>query len=245
MILSKGDIMIKVVICEDELNQQKLLEEYLNDILKNCTEVYEILTYKSGEDLLNNYPKDVDIFLLDIQMGSITGMDVARKIREIDKKSVEIIFTTSLIEYIQEGYEVRAYRYLLKPIKYEDLKTHIVSCIRDIEQMDKYLVINNKSDIKRIKHSQIIYIEIQKKDMTIHTISGDYLIKASMDKIEKEIDNVKFYRCHKSFLINLEYVDSLKQYSAILENGEEVPISRHRFKDTKNRFFNLIGDKLC
>lgn len=245
MILSKGDIMIKVVICEDQLNQQKLLEEYLNDILKNCTEVYEILTYKSGEDLLNNYPKDVDIFLLDIQMGSITGMDVARKIREIDKKSVEIIFTTSLIEYIQEGYEVRAYRYLLKPIKYEDLKTHIVSCIRDIEEMDKYLVINNKSDIKRIKHSQIIYIEIQKKDMTIHTISGDYLIKASMDKIEKEIDNVKFYRCHKSFLINLEYVDSLKQYSAILENGEEVPISRHRFKDTKNRFFNLIGDKLC
>ncbi len=237
--------MIKVVICEDQLNQQKLLEEYLNDILKNCTEVYEILTYKSGEDLLNNYPKDVDIFLLDIQMGSITGMDVARKIREIDKKSVEIIFTTSLIEYIQEGYEVRAYRYLLKPIKYEDLKTHIVSCIRDIEEMDKYLVINNKSDIKRIKHSQIIYIEIQKKDMTIHTISGDYLIKASMDKIEKEIDNVKFYRCHKSFLINLEYVDSLKQYSAILENGEEVPISRHRFKDTKNRFFNLIGDKLC
>lgn len=237
--------MIKVVICEDQLNQQKLLEEYLNDILKNCTEVYEILTYKSGEDLLNNYPKDVDIFLLDIQMGSITGMDVARKIREIDKKSVEIIFTTSLIEYIQEGYEVRAYRYLLKPIKYEDLKTHIVSCIREIEEMDKYLVINNKSDIKRIKHSQIIYIEIQKKDMTIHTISGDYLIKASMDKIEKEIDNVKFYRCHKSFLINLEYVDSLKQYSAILENGEEVPISRHRFKDTKNRFFNLIGDKLC
>lgn len=237
--------MIKVVICEDQLNQQKLLEEYLNDILKNCTEVYEILTYKSGEDLLNNYPKDVDIFLLDIQMGSITGMDVARKIREIDKKSVEIIFTTSLIEYIQEGYEVRAYRYLLKPIKYEDLKTHIVSCIREIEEMDKNLVINNKSDIKRIKHSQIIYIEIQKKDMTIHTISGDYLIKASMDKIEKEIDNVKFYRCHKSFLINLEYVDSLKQYSAILENGEEVPISRHRFKDTKNRFFNLIGDKLC
>lgn len=237
--------MIRVVICEDQLEQQLLLKEYLDDILKNCTDLYEILTYKSGENLLGDYPNDVDIFLLDIQMGSITGMDVARKIREIDKKSVEIIFTTSLIEYIQEGYEVRAYRYLLKPIQYNDLKIHVVNCIKEIEQMDKYLIINDKSNTKKIKHSQITYIEIQKKDMTIHTVNGDYVIKYSMDKIEKEIDNVNFYRCHKSFLVNLEYVDSVKQYSAILENEEEVPISRHRFKDTKNRFFNLIGDKLC
>lgn len=237
--------MIKIVICEDEDKQQKILKEYVEKILGDHTDSYEILTYQSGEDLLNNYPENVDIFLMDIQMDNITGMDVARKIREIDQKNVEIIFTTSLIEYIQEGYEVRAYRYLLKPIKYDELKLHMTNCINEIEQREGYLIINKKNGIKKIKLSEITYIEIQKKDMIIHTINGNYLTKMTMDKMEKEIKNKNFYRCHKSFLLNLEYVDSMKQYLAILENKEEVPISRHRFKDTKARFFKFIGEKIC
>ena len=236
--------MIRIAICEDQINQQELLKKYLQKILIDYTNSYEILIYKSGEELLNNYPENVDIFLLDIQMYNINGMDVARKIREIDENKVEIIFITSLVEYIQEGYEVRAYRYLLKPIKYDDLEKHMISCIKEIEKRDKYLIINDKNDIKKIKHSEITYIEIQKKNMTIHTVKGDYLIKNTMDKIEREIDNLSFYRCHKSFLVNLEYVESIKQYVAILENGEEVLISRHRFKETKNQFYKLIGGKL-
>lgn len=237
--------MIKIVICEDQINQQELLKKYLDDILIEYLNSYEILTYQSGEELLNNYPENVDIFLLDIQMDNINGMDLARKIRLIDKNNVEIIFTTSLIEYIQEGYEVRAYRYLLKPIKYEDLKKHMINCIKELESKEKYLIINEKNHSKKIKLSEITYVEIQKKDVTIHTINKDYETKNTMDKIEKEIDNINFCRCHKSFLLNLEYVDSIKQYSATLENGQEVPISRHRFKETKEKFFKLMGDKLC
>lgn len=236
--------MISIAICEDQINQQELLKKYLEKILIEYINSYEILIYNSGEELLSNYPENIDIFLLDIQMNNINGMDVARKIREIDAKNVEIIFITSIVEYIQEGYEVRAYRYLLKPIKYDDLEKHIINCIKEIENRDKYLIINEKNNIKKIKHSEITYIEIQKKDMTIHTVNKVYLIKNSMDKIEKEINNVNFYRCHKSFLVNLEYVESIKQYVAILENKEEVPISRYRFKDTKNKFYKLIGDKL-
>lgn len=236
--------MIRIAICEDQTNQQDLLKKYLQQILKDYKNSYEILIYQSGEDLLKNYPQNVDIFILDIQMYNINGMDVARKIREIDENKVEIIFITSLVEYIQEGYEVRAYRYLLKPINYDDLEKHMINCIKEIEKREKYLIISDKNNIKKIKQSEITYIEIQKKDMTIHTINGDYLIKNTMDKIEREIDNISFYRCHKSFLVNLEYVERIKQYVAILENKEEVLISRHRFKDTKNQFYKLIGGKL-
>lgn len=236
--------MIRIAICEDQTNQQELLKKYLQQILKDYKNSYEILIYQSGEDLLKNYPQNVDIFILDIQMYNINGMDVARKIREIDENKVEIIFITSLVEYIQEGYEVRAYRYLLKPINYDDLEKHMINCIKEIEKREKHLIISDKNNIKKIKQSEITYIEIQKKDMTIHTINGDYLIKNTMDKIEREIDNINFYRCHKSFLVNLEYVERIKQYVAILENKEEVLISRHRFKDTKNQFYKLIGGKL-
>ncbi|WP_122639057.1 response regulator [Romboutsia sp. Marseille-P6047] len=125
--------MVRIAICEDEKETQILLESNLNNILKHTNKEYEIKKYSSGEELLESELNHIDILLLDIQMGQINGMDTARKIREIDD-NMEIIFITSLIDYVQEGYEVRAYRYLLKPIELEELKKHILTCIREIEK---------------------------------------------------------------------------------------------------------------
>lgn len=237
--------MLKIAICEDEVKQQEILEQYIDKILTEITKDYEILTFISGEELLENYPENVDIFLLDIKMDKLNGMEIAKKIREIDKKEVEIIFTTSLVKYIQDGYEVRAYRYLLKPIKFDDLKKHLTSCIKEInEKKENYIVVNGKNDVYKINISHITYIEIQNKDMTIHTIDKDYNIKMSIDKIEKELSRYNFFRCHKSFLVNISYIENIKQYIAILENKDEVPISRYRFKETKARFLSYIGSVL-
>lgn len=237
--------MLKIAICEDEVKQQEILEQYIDKILTEITKDYEILTFTSGEELLENYPENVDIFLLDIKMDKLNGMEIAKKIREIDKKEVEIIFTTSLVKYIQDGYEVRAYRYLLKPIKFDDLKKHLTSCIKEInEKKENYIVIKGKNDVYKINISHITYVEIQNKDMTIHTIDKDYNIKMSIDKIEKELSRYNFFRCHKSFLVNISYIENIKQYIAILENKDEVPISRYRFKETKVRFLSYIGSVL-
>ena len=237
--------MLKIAICEDEVKQQEILEQYIDKILTEITKDYEILTFISGEELLENYPENVDIFLLDIKMDKLNGMEIAKKIREIDKKEVEIIFTTSLVKYIQDGYEVRAYRYLLKPIKFDDLKKHLTSCIKEInEKKENYILVNGKNDVYKINISHITYIEIQNKDMTIHTIDKDYNIKMSIDKIEKELSIYNFFRCHKSFLVNISYIENIKQYIAILENKDEVPISRYRFKETKVRFLSYIGSVL-
>lgn len=224
--------MIKVAICEDEKVHQELLIEYLQKLFNELSIDYDLCIFNSGEQLLENYPEDMDIFLLDIQMGELSGMDIARKIRDIDSNTVEIIFTTSLIEYIQEGYEVRAYRYLLKPIEFNDIKNHITACIEEIHnRRDKYLVISNKYENYKIKIENITYIEVQNKDITIHTLDNDYEIKMSMNKIEKELKKYNFIRCHKSFLININFVENVKQYVAILEDGQEIPISRYKFKE--------------
>ncbi|CEP95638.1 two-component response regulator VirR-like [[Clostridium] sordellii] len=156
--------MLNIVICEDEIEQQEILKDYLEQILNEINSKYEILIFNSGEELFKNYPDNIDIFLLDIQMDGLNGMEVARKIRQIDKKEVEIIFTTSLIEYIQEGYEVRAYRYLLKPIKLEDLKKHIILCIEELtKNKESYIAVNEKNNTYKVKVSEITYIEIQKE----------------------------------------------------------------------------------
>lgn len=237
--------MFKIAICEDEKYQQKLLENYLKEIFNSLSYEYELYIFNSGEELFDNYPENIDIFFLDIQMDKLNGMDVAKKIRLIDNQRSEIIFITSLIEYVQEGYEVRAYRYLLKPIKFDDLKKHTISCIEELSKnRNNYIVVNDKSDTYKINISDITYVEIQGKEMIIHTINEIYNVKLSMNKIEKELREYHFFRCHRSFLINLMYVNKIKQYIAILENKEEVPISRYKFKEFKVILCDYLGDVL-
>ncbi|WP_373600459.1 LytR/AlgR family response regulator transcription factor [Paraclostridium bifermentans] len=237
--------MIRIGICEDEREIQVLIENYLNEILKNMNLEYEIQKYNCGEELLEGNLKDIDILLLDIQMGKLNGMDTARKIREVDSE-MEIIFITSLIDYIQEGYEVRAYRYLLKPIELEELKKHMLTCIKEIEKNKNHcILIKNKSNTYKIYSNEIKYIEVQKKDMTIHTINKTFEAKYSLEKIEKDLNSDGFVRCHKSFIINLSYIENIKLNTAILESGEEVPVSRYRYKEVKERFLKFLGDTIC
>lgn len=236
--------MIKIAICEDEKEQQELLKTYINQIFEALYIKYKLEIFNSGEELLENYQNDTDVLLLDIQMGQINGMDTARKIRSIDDK-VEIIFITSLIEYALEGYEVRAYRYLIKPVKYENLKENIRNCIKEIDIKNKYIIVKEQGNQIKLDINEITYVEVQKETITIHTLNEVYKTNGTMSNIEKDIDCDRFFRCHKSFLVNLEHIKSIKQYTAILENSEEVPVSRYRFKETKDKFFDLIEEKLC
>ncbi|MCR8746258.1 LytR/AlgR family response regulator transcription factor [Romboutsia lituseburensis] len=237
--------MINIAICEDEEKMQCLIERYINNILKDIEIEYKIQKYRSGEELIECDLKGIDILLLDIQMGKMNGMDTARKIRTVDNK-MEIIFITSLIDYVQDGYEVRAYRYLLKPIELEELKKHVLNCIKEIEVNKKnYIVIKNKSNTYKIHSNEITYVEVQKKNMLIHTINKNFDVRYSLEKIEKDLNLDNFIRCHKSFLINLNYVENIKQNVAILECGQEVPISRYRYKDVKEKFLKFLGDRIC
>lgn len=236
--------LIKIVICEDEKEQQELLKAYIDQIFEGLSVKYKLDVFSSGEELLENYKKDTDVLLLDIQMGQINGMDTARNIRELDGK-VEIIFITSLIEYALEGYEVRAYRYLIKPVKYENLKENIINCIKEVDIKNKYIMVKEQGNQIKLNINEITYVEVQKETITIHTLNEVYKTNGTMINIEKEIDCNRFFRCHKSFLVNLEHIKSIKQYVARLENGEEIPVSRYRFKETKDKFFNLIEEKLC
>ncbi|MDU4934526.1 MAG: LytTR family DNA-binding domain-containing protein [Peptostreptococcaceae bacterium] len=236
--------MFRVVICEDDFVCRNLLKDYLETILKDFTNQFEILEFTSGEELIDSYPEGIDIFFLDIEMQNFTGMDVARKIRDVDTR-VEIIFTTALLNYIQDGYEVRAYRYLIKPIKFDELKKHVNSCIEEIiKRTEQNLIIQNKSAVYKIPIDDITYIEVRNKDITVHTIDGSYYTKMSMSNMENELEKYNFFRCHKSYLVNMKHIQCMKQ-NVILIDGIEVPISRHRIKDFKVKLVNLLGDVIC
>lgn len=238
--------MINIVICEDELEQRNIIKKYINDIFKGISAKFELLEFESAEEFLLNKIefKNVDIFILDIKMNGMSGMDLARLIREKDDIS-EIIFVTSLVDYIQEGYTVRAYRYLLKPINYEELKNHLLSCINDInKKKDNFIMIENKGIVHKVPINEIMYIEVAKKELTIYAKENSYKTKSSMDKVEKELEKFDFYRCHKSYLVNMKYIETIDKNEIII-NCNKIPVSKHRISDFKKKFTLLLGDIIC
>lgn len=236
--------MVNIVICENDKNDQEFVKDKVVEILDDLDIEYEIKVYNSGDDLLEGYDKYTDIILLDIQMDGLDGMETARKIREFDD-NVEIIFITSFVEYALEGYEVNAYRYLLKPVKDENLRTSLINCLNDRNFVKRSIVIKEGDTRIKISLKDIMYIEVQGNDITVHTLKDTYRTKGTMSNFETEINSDMFVRCHKSYLVNLEYIKSIKRYTSILVNDEEVPLSRNKYKEIKDRFFEMIEDKLC
>ena len=237
---------MRVVICDDELLQREELREYIYKVFEEVKEELELLIFKSAEEVLKEkyVLNHTDIFILDIKMDEVSGMDLAKIIRKENDIS-EIIFITSLVDYIQEGYIVRAYRYLLKPINYEELKTHLLSCINDIKKKkDNFMMIENKGIVHKVPINEIMYIEVIKKELTIHTKHTNYKTKSSMDKVEKELEKFKFYRCHKSYLVNMKYIETIDKNEIII-NGNKIPASKHRISDFKKKFTLLLGDIIC
>ncbi|HBF9862126.1 TPA: response regulator transcription factor, partial [Clostridioides difficile] len=219
--------MYRIVICEDDITQIAFLRECILKSLEGISSQIELFEFNSGEELLETNLEGIDIFFLDIKMLQLTGMDVAKIIRETNDTS-EIIFITSIVDYIQEGYKVRAYRYLLKPIDFGDLNESILSCISDIiKKRENFMLIENKGIINKILINSIMYIEVRKKVLTIHTKNDTYYTKNSMDKIELELEKYNFFRCHKSYLINLEYIQFICKNTAVI-NDEDVPVSKYR-----------------
>ena len=143
--------MFSIALCEDNSLQREELKNNLSKVLDEIGVEYKLLTFETGEDLLREYPENLDMLFLDIQMGELTGMETARKVRKYDDK-VEIIFITALWDYIQKGYEVRAFRYLIKPVKFKELQEQVTACVENIlHKRYTYITIKDKNNVLKIR----------------------------------------------------------------------------------------------
>lgn len=236
--------MYRIAICEDDLAQLNYLKNCVENIFEDIETQVEISAYNSGKGMIENDLKKIDIFLLDIQMEELNGMDVAKILRK-NNNNAEIIFVTAIIDYVQEGYKVRAYRYLLKPIKIEELKEHLLSCIDEIsKKRDNYIILKTRGKINKIPVDEVTYIEVIRRDIIVHTVDGeDYTVKNSMDNIEKSLKQYNFFRCHKSYLLNIDYVQAI-QGNIVTVNREEIPISKYRINELKDKLIDTLGSVL-
>ena len=224
----KGGVktLIKIAVCDDEEIMLSKLTQKAIAYMEHTDFPYQIFPFLSAEALLkSNEP--YDIVFLDIQMKGMTGLEAALKLREVGSDSF-IVFVTVLKECVYDVFEVKASDYLLKPVdddRFKRTMDRILSYIEDRKKSN--LFVQKGTWCKSIRFADILYCEIINRKIYAHTKQGviDYYFK--IEELEKQLDT-RFFKCHRSYLVNLQYVCGCENGLAELENGENIPISRLR-----------------
>ena len=216
----------KIAICDDSDVDRQYVLNMVNHWASSANHMLHTDTFTSAENFLFHYAEesDYDILLLDIEMGAMNGVDLAKTIRKIND-TVQIVFITGFPDFIAEGYEVSALHYLMKPVSEEKLHAVLDKAAANLAKSEKRLCITHDRQTDFIPLSQITYIEAQKQYVELHTSDTLYRMKSSLADIESKLDEY-FFRCQRSFIVNLRYVTRIKNDCVVLKNGVEVPISR-------------------
>lgn len=233
--------MLTCIICEDEKLQREKISSYLDNLLSEFKIAYEILEFESGEMLITNYPSQAEIIFLDIQMQGCSGMETARQIRTFNEE-VEIVFITGLTEYMQEGYEVNAKRYLVKPVEYDVFQQQIQPCIEKlINRRESYIWIRSGYSDYKVRIESIYCIETVGRKVQVYTTKGEYSTYMNIKNLEQELENENFFRCHKGVLINLNYIESIGKDFVIIKD-QKILTSRLKMKVLREKFAAVIGE---
>ncbi|WP_418969418.1 LytR/AlgR family response regulator transcription factor [Alloscardovia omnicolens] len=237
--------MLSVCIAEDEEIFRRQLCDFLRRYAMQTRQQIYVDDYCDGDELMQHYRIGCDIVLLDIEMNLLNGLETAQKIREIDE-SVTILFITNAPQYAMRGYEVRAFDYVLKPVTYDVFVQHFERAVRALEKRQKpqqHISIPVQSNLRRIDTDTITYAEVRDHTLIVHTTSGDVIRRGTISKLERELDPSVFFRCHKMFLVNLDFVDGV-QGSEISVAGDTILVSRARrrqFLDALNERMSVVG----
>ena len=222
--------MIRVGICDDEHYMSDTIRAMVSDFFRNKNIEIIILQFLSGEELLK-YDKQIDILFLDIQMKGIDGMETARKLRRRKFKGY-LIFITVLREMVFQSFEVQPYDYLVKPIKepyFETMMERLLGSMKNASEEN--LLIQKGYESRIIPIEDIVFCEIIDRKIYLHLASSEVIdYYDRIENLETKLDS-HFFRCHRSYLINLKHLKGYKNGTACMDNGKEVPVSRLRSRE--------------
>ncbi|MGN0153634.1 MAG: LytR/AlgR family response regulator transcription factor [Lachnospiraceae bacterium] len=232
--------MIKIAFCDDDCAVLSSLHELLILYRTEKNEKIDDYTFLSPLDLIAEIERGTqfDILFLDVLMPGENGIDAAAEIRNYDKNA-KIIFLTSSTEFAVQSYTVNAFYYQLKPICTESFFRLMDSVLSQCQkEQASSLILQCKTGLVRIKPVQLEYCEVIHRTLFIHLTSGKVLeCSGSLNELGRQLAPYgSFLRPHRSYLVNLEYIQNLSYRAITMSCLAEIPIPRGKYNEIKNAF---------
>lgn len=222
--------MLWIAVCDDEVMECCNIAEKIREILEEMKIPCVVRRFFSGRELTGSRD-NFDIIFLDIIMAELDGIKTAQIFRESAFDKI-IVFISSSRDYVFDGYDVEAFQYLLKPIDEKKLKTVLKRAVVKTEKRkQEYIVVSRERQIRKLFLDDIYYFEIRGRMIDVHGLDGIFSYYEQMSVLEDHLRGKGFFRCHKSYLVNLKYVDVYNRREVILDNGERIAIAKRRYED--------------
>ena len=216
----------RVAIVDDSITDAEFVQGILNCWADLRQTIIQAVVFPSAERFLFRYAedKDWDILLLDIEMGAMDGITMAKKVRQ-DNESVQMVYITGFADYISEGYEVSALHYLMKPVKQDKLFAVLDRAVASLQKTERVILLPVGGEMLRLPTSQVQYVEAFSHTAAIITGTDTIQVKMPISEVERLLGD-GFVRCHRSYLVGLKYIARLSKTEVILDNGKALPLSR-------------------
>lgn len=238
--------MIRIAICEDEQILSDQLSDQVKMILNRHSVEYSIEAYRNGSALLTR--EAFDILLLDIAMEHIDGMELARRLRMRGDES-RIVFITAHQQYAIDAYDVQAFHYLVKPVDTEKLEMVLLKLCADLQkECERAIVVRQGTSVRRIPFGQVLYLEVLNRKIYLHTAWETLPFYGKLEDIEPALPGLQsgssftFFRCHRSYIVNLRHVQVYQKGEIRLDNGERIPLSKRRSKSFGLAFMHYLKE---
>lgn len=243
-----GTAMIKILICDDDAAFAQRLSAQIRRILLEKDIQAQIHTHQYAENVPADTMERYDIAFLDIDFSgkSYTGIDIARALRSKRHDAV-ILFVTNFPEYAPEGYEVQAFRYLLKSAVPAKLESYLTQALAQLETLTQMLTINVYGETVRVAIEDVLYIEAQLHEVELHRLDPDndtakaYRFYASIGDLEETLVPQGFLRIHKSYLVNMRHIRKFQCREAELTDGTKLRVSEKNYAQLKKRYLLWKG----
>ncbi len=236
--------MIHIAICDDSKQERQILAALFKRYQELHATPLQIHIFQNGFSLLDaiDQGKRFDITILDILMPGENGIEIARNIRA-SGTDTEIIFLTSSPEYAVDSYEVKAQNYLLKPVSEEKFFASIDSILAELDEKDtaSFIIYTTEKQYSRIRVSSLVYGEVTHRTITLH-LADQTMISAIMTFTEF-LDILKAYPDfiypHRSYAVNMHYIQYVTKSDIILTDGQKIPLSRNNYTKISEQFLNF------
>ncbi len=234
----------RIAIVDDNAADTQFVQNLLNTWAADREVTTQQEIFNSAEKFLFHYAdhKKWDILLLDIEMGDIDGVTMAKRVRQ-DNEAVQIVFITGYPDYIAEGYEVAALHYLMKPVNKDKLFSVLDRAITAAQKSDRVILLPVAGETLRLPVATVQYVEAFSHSVAVTTESGTISAKLSISGVERLLGN-GFVRCHRSYLVGLKHISRLSKTEVILDSGKILPLSRTAAPTVHQAFISYYtGDR--
>lgn len=228
---------LKIAICDNDLLFGDQARNEVKKLLDKNHVKHSLSMFGAGSELLAaGY---FDIIFLDIEMDELSGMETAKRLRLLDYKS-HIVFLTSYKKYVFSAFDVSASHYLLKPLDVQKLEQVLIKITTELTTEKEYsCTVKCGNEIHRVPFSKIKFVEVSGRKISLHTKSEVFIFNGRLEELEQSFSSC-FFRCHKSFLVNLEMVVKYDKEKATLKSGESVPLARRKFAEFGSAFLTFL-----